>query len=163
MEEALEQQRMRLGPGDTPAPPRITPQPGIAKPRGSRADVAYRHSVTMLDEGAPESARRHLLEALAEDPGHRGAQTLLAQIDGRVPRHESTLLASGPVGDLLRDERTDDTPGRADFSLSDSGSLDPTVVIRPRPGKGQCTAITSCCSAIACATTAFFVSIASSG
>jgi hypothetical protein len=100
MEEAFEEQRARLGPAHTPVPRRPTPSPS-ARPRGSRADVAYRMALAALEDGAPEAARRHVLEALAEEPAHDDAAALLARLDGRQPLVEADAvpLSSSPIDD----------------------------------------------------------------
>lgn len=159
VEEALHEQLRRLGRTDTPVPPRATPQPGLARGRVSRADAAYRQAVSMANEGAPDAARRHLLEALAEEPGHPAASTLLSQLEGKAPRLESTLLAgnlltstvvarptagSGPRGLLPTPDTASDTEHLRPFERTAFGATrgdlgdrvaahqEPTVVIRPK-------------------------------
>lgn len=79
----LERERATLGhAADIVAPPAPGPS---APPRGTRADDAFRKSLAALDAGAPGAARRHALEALAEEPRHVGARTVLNEIDGRRP------------------------------------------------------------------------------
>ena len=77
-EEALERQRWRLGPSDTPIPAaRHTPVPSPGagrRARDSRADAAYHRSLSVYEEGAVDAARRFAIEALAEDPDHVDAR-----------------------------------------------------------------------------------------
>jgi serine/threonine protein kinase len=84
-EQALEQQRWRLGPAaSTPPPVRHTPTPSPAAGRGSRdarADAAYQRSMAVFHDGAEDAARRFAIEALAEDPNHLGARQLLERLD----------------------------------------------------------------------------------
>jgi tRNA A-37 threonylcarbamoyl transferase component Bud32 len=130
MEEALEQQRVRLGRTETP-PPRVTGHGVLAKPRGSRADMAYRHAEAMVDEGAPEAARRHLLEALAEDPEHAQARALLTVLGGTPPPLEPAFPVDVPgQADPRRGDRTEYSSKR-DVAAGEDGPLDPVFGGRP--------------------------------
>ncbi len=133
MEEALQQQYARLASTDTPVHPRVTPQPGQGKGHVPRAEIAYRHAASMVDEGAPETARRYLLEALAEDPNHLAAATLLSQLEGQRPRLAPVALADFPSHAELRGEKTAHAPRRDRFPSGDAGQLEPTIVVQPQP------------------------------
>ncbi|MPY91463.1 MAG: protein kinase [Luteitalea sp.] len=86
LEEDLERQRWRLGPSDTAPPPaaRPTPPPSESsgrKSRDSRADAAYHRALAAYEEGAHEVARRFAIEALAEDPEHKGARAFIERLE----------------------------------------------------------------------------------
>jgi serine/threonine protein kinase len=83
-EEALEKQRWKLGPGETPVPPgRHTPTPvrdSPARPHDSKANAAYQRSLVVYEQGAVEAARRFAIEALAEDPDHEDARAFIQRL-----------------------------------------------------------------------------------
>jgi serine/threonine protein kinase len=83
MERALTKVWWRLGLAESvSATPRPTPPPapGAGK-KSSRADAAYQRALMALQEGAPETARRYAMEALAEDSKHEGARRFLEKHD----------------------------------------------------------------------------------
>jgi serine/threonine protein kinase len=83
MERALTKVWWRLGLAESvSAAPRPTPPPapGSGK-KSSRADAAYQRALVALQEGAPDTARRYAMEALAEDSKHDGARRFLEKID----------------------------------------------------------------------------------
>ena len=131
MEEAFQEQRTRLGQAETPVPPRLTPPPVSPKARGSRADVAYGHAVAMLHEGAPEAARRYVLEALAEDSAHTEANALFAEINGGALPFEPTAVGQSlSRGAPARVAGSGSLPSLDDL-LDQGDGFDPTVVVRP--------------------------------
>jgi serine/threonine protein kinase len=83
MERALTKVWWRLGlaeSGNSTARVTPPPPPGAGK-KSSRADAAYQRALAALEEGAPETARRYAMEALAEDSKHEGARRFLARHD----------------------------------------------------------------------------------
>jgi serine/threonine protein kinase len=83
MERALTKVWWRLGLAESvTTAPRPTPVPAQGAGRkSSRADAAYQRALAALQEGAPETARRYAMEALAEDVKHEGARRFLAKHD----------------------------------------------------------------------------------
>ena len=98
-EQAIEQQRWRLGPvARTPPPERRTPTPSPAAGRSSRdarADAAYQRSMAVFQDGAEDTARRFAIEALAEDPNHLGARALLERLDPHPSMFAPPLVSQG--------------------------------------------------------------------
>jgi len=130
LEQALEHQRWRLGPGThTPPPVRSTPPPTPTPGWGqqdSRAEVVYQRSIAVYQDGAVDAARRFAIEALAEDPNHLGARALLEKIDPSSWRATSAFLDATSVS-------VDST------AISSETSYDEPTVVRTgaRPGTGK--------------------------
>ena len=87
-EDALERQRWKLGPADTPIP-QAPPTPSPARDSGprahdSRAEAAYHRSLAVYEQGAVEAARRFAIEALAEDPDHREARAFIERLGANL-------------------------------------------------------------------------------
>jgi serine/threonine protein kinase len=83
-----------LRPPSAPAPPVPPPVPG----RGSsRADAVYQRSLAVYQDGGRDAARRFAMEALAEDPNHPGARSLLDQLDPKSPASGSSILNPSPA------------------------------------------------------------------
>jgi hypothetical protein len=102
----------------------------MANPSGSGADAAYARAVTAFGAQSYDIARRWVLEALAQDPEHAGARTLLARLDSvRRPPAAPRVAArsASPFG----------PPGAA--PVSEPVAVDPTVLIGQanRPGPAE--------------------------
>ena len=78
--EAIEACRARLGLVNTAQAVRRQVAPPQSAGR-SRGDAAYQRAVDLYEEGARDAARRFACEALAEDPNHAGARTLVGRLD----------------------------------------------------------------------------------
>jgi serine/threonine-protein kinase len=90
-ERALARVRARLGPDAQDAGRRPTPPPPNPKlSREARADAAFQRAIEAERQVSRDAARRHAVEALAEDPNHAGARALLARLDPRLPRIPET-------------------------------------------------------------------------
>jgi serine/threonine protein kinase len=120
--EALEHYRTRLGSPTVVLPSRSMPRPHDSSRQPVRGDAAYQRALAAYREGARDPARRFAVEALAENPNHREARSLLQRIesDGRPP-----APSSGDVPNAL--------PPSAGASSGPTvaESLDATIVIRP--------------------------------
>jgi serine/threonine protein kinase len=82
-ERALEKVRARLG-SEVQAPPVRRPAPPAPTRREvnqARAEAAYQRAAAALAEGGRDAARRFAAEALAEDPSHVQARSLLAGLE----------------------------------------------------------------------------------
>jgi serine/threonine-protein kinase len=129
-ERALERLRARIGPdaeerARRPTPP---PPPGPAvKSSEARAEAAYQRSLVAYQAGAPESARRFAVEALAEDPSHAKAQALLKRLESRSPPFgKSQPRPPEPLPPAV----TGPTASRAEPTAvaTSVGNADPTVM-----------------------------------
>jgi serine/threonine protein kinase len=95
LREAFEQQRARLRVSDTPVPgpTRVRQTRGSGGGQDSRAGAAFKRAVEVYDEKAFDASRRFAIEALAEDPKHEDARTLLSRLDpGLLEENAATLV-----------------------------------------------------------------------
>jgi serine/threonine protein kinase len=87
-ERALERLRARMEPEQAESSRRSTPSPpqsAKAKTHEARAEAAYQRAIAAYQTGAPEAARRFVVEALAEDPSHANARALLGRLQSPGP------------------------------------------------------------------------------
>lgn len=100
--DAFQSVRARLAPDEQAT--RVTPLPSLegavsSESRRQRlAEAAYQRALTNQAAGALDFARRSALEALAEDPEHRGARAWLRELGGEGDlafAAEATELAIG--------------------------------------------------------------------
>ena len=98
----------------------------VEKPSRSRADAAYERALAAYREKSYEVARRWTNEALAHDPHHSGAATLLVQLN--AARRQTASTDSEVVS-------TDPTIliSRAAPSSSQPPPVDQPTVLIPRP------------------------------
>ena len=132
MGEALERCRARV-PAEPAAPRRDAAH-------GKPADAAYQRATALYERGALEAARRFSVEALAEDPSHAGARTLLTQVQAtRKPgpaRPPTEALPKPTAAANVRTPTTDDPTAPtvhipAVHRPDTAGDLPPTIMARP--------------------------------